>query len=281
MRPGHDDERKRDRRAAILLVSAMALSGCSSASSVGSSDSWFGGRVSSLFSSAKPGVTQPASPTPSAPDVECPGVDIRPGASTLNITAKPGQATAGDLRYQLSFGQTARECSLQGGAMSIKVGVQGRVILGPMGGPGIVDVPLRYAVVREGTAPKTIVTKFKRIPVTVAAGSVPYPIRRCRGGTDLPHAIGRGARCIRDLCRVRRDRRQGREEAAEDREKVDAASAVVVATTRATRPRCSSNAGGRPRSSVRPPPSAARREGRRHGCHRRSRSQSCPPQWRQ
>ena len=66
----------------------------------------------------------------------------------------PAQATAGDLRYQLSFGQTARECSVQGGAMSIKVGVQGRVILGPMGGPGIVDVPLRYAVVREGRRPR-------------------------------------------------------------------------------------------------------------------------------
>jgi len=37
-----------------------------------------------------------------------------------------------------------------------------------MGGPGRVDVPLRYAVVREGAQPKTIVTKFKRLPVTVA-----------------------------------------------------------------------------------------------------------------
>src|SRR5438132_7085543 len=32
---------------------------------------------------------------------------------------------------------------LQGGAMSIKVGVQGRVILGPMGAPGQVGIPLR------------------------------------------------------------------------------------------------------------------------------------------
>ena len=52
--------------------------------------------------------------------------------------------------------------------MSIKVGVQGRVILGPMGGPGKVEVPLRYAIVREGPEPKTVVTKFKRIPVVVA-----------------------------------------------------------------------------------------------------------------
>jgi hypothetical protein len=51
--------------------------------------------------------------------------------------------------------------------LTIKVGVQGRVILGPMGSPGQVDVPLRYAVVREGPEPKTIVTKFKRIPVIV------------------------------------------------------------------------------------------------------------------
>ena len=86
----------------------------------------------------------------------------------MNIASKANDATAGDLRYQLSFGQTARECTVQGGAMSIKVGVQGRVILGPMGGPGQVDVPLRYAVVREGPQPRTIVTKFKRIPVVVA-----------------------------------------------------------------------------------------------------------------
>src|SRR5262245_60568881 len=153
--------------AAALLLGGVMLSGCSSASSV-ATDSSFGSRISGMFSSAKPGVTQPASPTPSAPDIGCPGVDIRAGASTLNIAAKTGPATAGDLRYQLSFRQTARECSVQGGMMSVKVGVEGRVILGPMGGPGIVDVPLRYAVVQEGPQPKTIATKFKRLPVTVA-----------------------------------------------------------------------------------------------------------------
>jgi len=171
MRPGRDDRRMRGGgRALMLLMGAMMLlSGCSLASSIGSSDtvSSISNRFAGLFSSAKPGVTQPASPTPSSPDVECPGVDIRTGASTLEIAAKSGQATAADLRYQLSFGQTARECLVQGSVMTIKVGVQGRVILGPMGTPGQVDVPLRYAVVREGPQPKTIATKFKRLPVSV------------------------------------------------------------------------------------------------------------------
>jgi hypothetical protein len=171
MRPGHDGERRRGRRrAAVLIVGAGLLSGCSSPSGgVGSADTSpsFGSRFSSFFSSATPGVTQARSPTPDTPEIDCPGVDIRAGASTLNVAAKAGDATAGDLRYQLSFGQTARECIVQGGTMSIKVGVQGRVILGPMGGPGQVNVPLRYAVVREGAQPKTIVTKFKRISVVV------------------------------------------------------------------------------------------------------------------
>jgi hypothetical protein len=166
MGPGNDRGRARV-RAAALIVSAAVLSGCSLASSVGSSDSspTLASRFTSFFSGATPGVTQPHSPTPSAPDVECPGVDIRTGASTMNIAAKASDATAGDLRYQLSFGQTARECAVQGATMIVKVGVQGRVILGPMGAPGRLDIPLRYAVVREGPQPKTVVTKFKRFPM--------------------------------------------------------------------------------------------------------------------
>src|SRR5256714_3347017 len=167
---GNDREQTPGRcGAAALIVGAALLSGCSLASSVGSSDDSpsFTSRFTSFFSGATPGVTQPHSPTPTAPEIECPGVDIRSGASTMNVAAKTSDATAGDLRYQLSFGQTARECAVQGATLSIKVGVQGRVILGPMGGPGQVDVPLRYAVVREGPQPKTVVTKFKRVSVTV------------------------------------------------------------------------------------------------------------------
>jgi hypothetical protein len=189
MRPGNDRERTRGwRAAAALVVGAITLSGCSLASSIGSSDDTpsLASRFASLFSGATPGVTQPHSPTPSAPDVECPGVDIRAGASTMNLAAKTTDATAGDLRYQLSFGQTARECTVQGSSMTVRVGVQGRVILGPMGGPGSVDVPLRYAVVREGPQPKTVVTKFKRTSVTVAPGQTHVQFLDVEEGLSFP-----------------------------------------------------------------------------------------------
>lgn len=102
------------------------------------------------------------------PDVNCPTVDIRQGASTLTI-APPGDHSAMSLTYQGSFVRAARECAVLNGNMVMKIGVQGRIVVGPAGGPGQVDVPLRIAVVQEtpgGTRP--IVTKFIRIPVTVA-----------------------------------------------------------------------------------------------------------------
>jgi hypothetical protein len=104
----------------------------------------------------------------------------------MNIAARATDATAGDLRYQLSFGQTARECAVQGATLIIKVGVQGRVILGPMGSPGQVEVPLRYAVVREGPQPKTVVTKFKRIAVTIAPGQTHVQFVDIEEGLTFP-----------------------------------------------------------------------------------------------
>jgi hypothetical protein len=176
-------------RCAAALIAVAVVSGCSSASSVIDSyettPSW-GARITSFFSGAKPGVSQPASRTASAPDVECPGVDVRAGASTMNIAMRPDQATAGDLRYQLSFGQTARECRVQDGTMTIKVGVQGRVILGPFGTPGSVDIPLRYAVVREGPEPKAIATRFKRAGATIGAGQTHVQFVDIEEGLSFP-----------------------------------------------------------------------------------------------
>ncbi len=45
--------------------------------------------------------------------------------------------------------------------------MEGRVILGPEGAPGQIDVPLRFAVVEEGIDPKIIATKLDRVAVTV------------------------------------------------------------------------------------------------------------------
>src|SRR5215211_6846922 len=157
--------------AAALLTGGLALAACSGTGtsdmfSLGGLPSWF----TSPSSSAARNAQASAEPTASMDD-DCPSVDVRTGASTLAIATKTEGATATDMRYQLSFNQMARQCYRAGATVRIRVGVQGRLVVGPAGAPAQADVTLRYAVVREGVEPKTIVTKFRRLPVAIPPGA--------------------------------------------------------------------------------------------------------------
>lgn len=126
---------------------------------------------SSFFARATANTTATGTTTDGkAPDFECPGVTIRDGASTFAISANPGEQSAMSLRYQAGINQSARECKLNGQTLTMRVGIQGRVILGPAGGPGTIELPLRLAVVHEGPNPRTIHTKLNRVPVTIQPG---------------------------------------------------------------------------------------------------------------
>ena len=155
-------------RCAALLAAALILSGCSSASTP--ADPGSTSRFSSLFSGSASPAAQAAAGGPAFSADDCPTVDIRTGAGTFTVAGKPPEASATDVRYQLAFTQLARQCTAMGADLVMKVGVQGRIIVGPVGGPGQIDIPLRYAVVREGAEPKTIATKFKRVAADVPPG---------------------------------------------------------------------------------------------------------------
>jgi hypothetical protein len=147
-----------------LLTVALALGGC------GSTDLLKSSSLDLFGSSSKVTKDKTADPnTVATDDVECPDVQVRIGAATLLIGSKPGvgEPAALDVRYQGSILRTARECHINAGIMTMKIGIEGRIITGPAGGPGTVDVPLRIAVVQEGINPKTIMSKFGHETVTL------------------------------------------------------------------------------------------------------------------
>jgi hypothetical protein len=187
------------RRALPLLASAatvaVTVAACSSWSSMtggaapepaaatppAPSEGSFTSRVKSFFSSGDSGKL--SSPPPSSTtgaaaasaEVECPNVEYRQGAATWAVNGPATENAALSVKYQVSFLQAARECIATGGNLTVKVGVQGRIVLGPAGGPGTLNVPLRYALVREGLEPKTLWTKLFMVPVSIEPGQLNLP----------------------------------------------------------------------------------------------------------
>jgi hypothetical protein len=190
---------------AALFFLALLASGCSGTSLLGtpsapaagappaSSSPSFTDKISGFFSRST--ATSQQSVTGTTQEIDCPLINIRSGASTLTIGAT--SSSAGDanstnngamaVRYQGTFVRAARECALVGGNVVMKIGVEGRIIVGPAGGPGQVDVPLRIAVVEETTAhTKPIVTQLIRIPVTVASATENPTFTHIEEGVTFP-----------------------------------------------------------------------------------------------
>jgi hypothetical protein len=164
-----------------VVAACVLVSGCSSdpaSPTAPSAPSSFPSLTSfGSFLSSSPPPTRTTTPAAWKPSVEedCPSVQIRTGASTLAIALKNEQPSPQDLRYQLTFVQMARQCAIVGNDMRMRIGVQGRAIVGPAGAPNQVEVPIRYAVVREGVEPKVIMTKLRRFSVPLAgAGNVVF-----------------------------------------------------------------------------------------------------------
>jgi hypothetical protein len=188
--------------AAVLLLTLLAP-GCSGSGGVGtpaatasdpsappsaSSSPTLREKLSNLFSGSS--ARSPQAVANAGPDVSCPFIDIRQGASTLTVGPTGDNAAMG-LKYQGTFVRAARDCAVVNGQIVMNIGVEGRIVVGPAGGPGQVNVPLRIAVVQENVkGSKTIVTKLIRIPVTVQSNTDNPLFTHIEEGLTFPMPAG-------------------------------------------------------------------------------------------
>jgi hypothetical protein len=136
-------------------------------------------RFKSLFG-GKSDAPPPTIVTPGEPpaEINCPPVAIRAGASTYAVAAPGKQAVGNDVRFQATITKTARECVQSGAEITAHIGIQGRIIVGPAGAPGSIEIPVRIAVVQGGVGEKVIATKAYRTTVTMTndEGSEPFTL---------------------------------------------------------------------------------------------------------
>jgi hypothetical protein len=149
-----------------VVVAALGLSGC-------------GGGLPGFGSGGEPaagpgttarnfllygGATVPPS-LPDEPDriYGCPAIGVLENAAAYRV----GGQTASSANYQASLVNMVRECSVQGNQMAIKVGVEGRLLLGANGRSGTFSVPVRVVVKRRQDI---VQQRFTRLNVTVPNG---------------------------------------------------------------------------------------------------------------
>lgn len=122
------------------------------------------------------------------PSAECPQVTVPTGMSAY----APGAASSA-IRFQASIQDFARECVLNpDNTVTIRIGVQGLMILGERGGPGAYTAPLRIAIRdRDG---RPVYSKLHKVGARIAPGEAQAAFRIVDNGAKVPISLERPLR---------------------------------------------------------------------------------------
>ncbi|MBX9758696.1 MAG: hypothetical protein K2Y29_07945 [Beijerinckiaceae bacterium] len=131
-------------------------------------------------------------------DLVCPYVDIRDGAAAHRVYA--GQPSNESVRYQFSMGDIARDCRVAGNQLILKIGVEGRVLLGPAGSPSSFTVPVTIAV-RDESNMAMVANRSYKVAASIGQGStgtaftvvsdeIAVPFKSLQGNLDYQVFVG-------------------------------------------------------------------------------------------
>jgi hypothetical protein len=114
------------------------------------------------------GATGAALPSDFLRSSYCPPLEIRPGTESTTVYERGRENERAYVRYQASITRTARECTIAGTTLSMKIGVSGRVVAGPKGGAGAISLPIRIVVVKQISDRGPLYTQLFKTSVALA-----------------------------------------------------------------------------------------------------------------
>jgi hypothetical protein len=167
-------------RLAFRLLALAALSPLLAACGGGMFDSGSGGGLSGFMQSVTPASAPAAVDDPDQQELECPPVIISPGGAALRI----GGGSSDSVRSQITITDVARECARgPGGSVVVKLGAEGRVLVGPAGSAGALGATMRIEV-RNGD--KVLSSRAVRVGATVPSGQSQAAWAHVENGIQIP-----------------------------------------------------------------------------------------------
>jgi hypothetical protein len=162
--------------AAVSLAGCSTLTGSDSDSAPGSTSHFW--RDTFMFGSSDQAPIVKADD--GAREMSCPAVSILDGTAAYRVGGNDGSNES--VSYQASVVQYARECRVEGNTLYMRVGVEGRLLLGPQGKPGTFAIPVRIAVKDGDHAAYSTAT---RVSVTVPPGQDQVSFSHVQDGITL------------------------------------------------------------------------------------------------
>ncbi|HVL72862.1 MAG TPA: hypothetical protein VM434_13405 [Beijerinckiaceae bacterium] len=113
----------------------------------------------------------------------CPPVWVPDGAAAVqSYGGRTGDPQA--LRSQIALGTLAREClAAEDGSILVRVGIEGRALIGPAGGPGRYEAPVQVVIKRRD---RIIASRSRRVAVTIPPGAAQAPFTLVEEGLLVP-----------------------------------------------------------------------------------------------
>jgi hypothetical protein len=168
---------------AAVLAACLTLAPAPSVASSGGGSNFF----RNLFMYGGP-TAPPSVPEASTGVVDCPSVAVIPGAAALRSYAGGRGESPEALRSQLAIVDVARECiGRPDGSIVVKVGVEGRALIGPAGSAGQLEAPVRF-VIKRGDA--VLANRSKRATVAIPQGGLQGTFTVVEDGLVVPPNTG-------------------------------------------------------------------------------------------
>lgn len=172
-------------RLAAVGLGALLLAGCSMGNMFGGGPDNSQALANTSATPAEIAQNQPSSQPAIA--TQCPAIKVIPGGQAIFNFGSSRTRNAQDLHYQAVIDKQTRNCVVSTGLITVNMGAEGRVILGPKGTETLVNVPLRFAVERNGTA---VFSEKYLIPVKIVPPATSASFSKVLNNVAIPYLGG-------------------------------------------------------------------------------------------